>query len=525
MKSIFKLNISKGLLSAAMLSTVLVSCSEDVMDNINKDTNHTTSVPSKYILADVITSTAFNNVGGDLNTYFSTYAEHEVGTYNQLYNAQIRQNEPSASSTFNNVWGNIYSSLKNARIIISKCSEGGTQEGNYTTKGMAEVMAALNSAILTDAFGDVPYSQAALPELVNGKPQYMNPELDSQESIYKSIMKYLDDAIVDLPKGDKAAPGEFDLLYQGSAQKWLKLAYGLKARYTMRLMKRSTNVAADMAKVVEYVDKSFVSADEQAAFDHYDANKLNPGFDFFWSRDYLSASKSLSDKLISRNDPRVRRVYLDYNLGRVTPDSSTFDVAPNDKPNEAMDSYNYSIYYFSQTAPTLFLSYHELLFLKAEALCRLNKNTEAEPVLKEAVVAAIANTERSIKAAINAPTILEKLGGIEDISADAITTTEAEAYFDTKVKPLFDVNALKEVMNQKYIALWGANGESIESYNDIRRMKALGENYVTLANTAKFPLRCPYGSDDTLANPNVKKAYGDGQYVYTESVWWAGGAR
>ena len=167
MKSIFKLNISKGLLSAAMLSTVLVSCSEDVMDNINKDTNHTTSVPSKYILADVITSTAFNNVGGDLNTYFSTYVENEVGTHNQLYNAEIRQNEPSASSTFNNVWGNIYSSLKNARIIISKCSDGGAQEGNYTTKGMAEVMAAINSAILTDTYGDVPYSQAALPELNN----------------------------------------------------------------------------------------------------------------------------------------------------------------------------------------------------------------------------------------------------------------------------------------------------------------------------------------------------------------------
>ena len=80
-------------------------------------------------------------------------------------------------------------------------------------------------------------------------------------------------------------------------------------------------------------------------------------------------------------------------------------------------------------------------------------------------------------------------------------------------------------MNQKYIALWGASGEATESYNDIRRMKALGENYVTLANTGKFPLRCPYGSDDTLANPNVKKAYGDGQYVYTEPVWWAGGTR
>ena len=530
MKSIFKFNISKGLLSAAIFSTVLVSCSEDVMDNINKDTNHTTNVPSKFLLADVITSTAFNNVGGDLNTYFSTYVENEVGTYNQLYNAEIRQNEPSASSTFNNVWGNLYSSLKNARIIIKKCSEGGEQEGNNTTKGMAEVMAALNSALLTDAFGDIPYTQAALPNLENGMPQYMNPEIDSQKDVYTSIMKLLDDAIIDLPQGDNnvsGGPNGYDLLFNGNKAKWLKFAYGLKARYTMRLMKRSTNVAADMAKVVEYVDKSFASADEQAAFNNYDANNLNPLFDFEWSRDGISASKSMYDKLIARNDPRGNRVYFNSNSdywNHYKVGDETLNLAPNGTPTESQYQYAYSVYVFAQTAPTLLMSYHELLFLKAEALCRLDKTTEAESVLKDAVVAAIANTERSVVTAMKAPSIL-KYGGLEDISAGAVTTEQAEAYFETSVKPLFTANALKEVMNQKYIALWGANGEATESYNDIRRMKALGENYVTLANTGKLPLRCPYGSDDTLANPNVKEVYGDGQYVYTEPVWWAGGTR
>ena len=100
MKSILKLNISKSLLAVALLSGALVSCSEDTMDGINKDNNHTTNVPAKYILADVITSTAFSNVGGDLSTYLSAYVEHETGTHNQLYRAEIRENEPSASSTF-----------------------------------------------------------------------------------------------------------------------------------------------------------------------------------------------------------------------------------------------------------------------------------------------------------------------------------------------------------------------------------------------------------------------------------------
>jgi len=36
-------------------------------------------------------------------------------------------------------------------------------------------------------------------------------------------------------------------------------------------------------------------------------------------------------------------------------------------------------------------------------------------------------------------------------------------------------------------------------------------------------LRFGYGADDVLANPEVKAAFGDGQYVYSEAVWWAGG--
>ena len=63
-----------------------------------------------------------------------------MGIENQLYNAEIRLNEPSASSTFENTWGNVYTSLKNARVIIGQCQEGKRDEGNLVTRGIAEVM-------------------------------------------------------------------------------------------------------------------------------------------------------------------------------------------------------------------------------------------------------------------------------------------------------------------------------------------------------------------------------------------------
>jgi hypothetical protein len=47
--------------------------------------------------------------------------------------------------------------------------------------------------------------------------------------------------------------------------------------------------------------------------------------------------------------------------------------------------------------------------------------------------------------------------------------------------------------------------------------------FIDPLNNNKFPLRFGYGADDVLANPEVKAAFGDGQYVYSEAVWWAGG--
>lgn len=509
---------------------VFAGCSKDALDNVNKDRNNPKDVQAKFILADVITRTAFSNSSGEINTYVSSYVEHEAGIFNQLYNTEMRTSQPSLASTFNNPWGSLYTTLKNAKLVISKCSAGGSQEGNDFTKGIGEVMAAYNLALITDMYGDAPWTEAG------DWTKTLTPKIDKQEEIYKDVMKYIDDAIIDLKKTDKhvsGGVGAHDLLYSGSAAKWLKFAHGLKARYTMRLLKRSTNVNADLQKVIDNVNLSFASAADEAAYDKYDAVNINPTFDFQWSRDYLAASQSIVDKLVARNDPRLRRNFIGANGNQIAdlsapvdPKAPTGDTygdlfAQNGDVEQIQYTYNTSMYMYSQTAPTLFLSYHEVLFLKAEAMQRLGNSVAViTPVLREAVVAAIANSERSIKAALTAPTV----GGITERSAP-ITPAEASTYFTTSVLPLLTANPLKEIMNQKYLAFFGASGESTETYNDIRRMKALGENLVTLKNPKPFPLRLPYGNDDTTANPNLQAAYGDGQYVYTVPVWWAGGTR
>lgn len=522
-------NISKKVLTIALAALPLVSCTEDVMDDINHNKNNPETVTSKFMMTDLMVGTAVNAVGGDFNVYSSIYMELETGVENQTYNAEIRSGEPNVPATYDNMWGAVYSNIRTAKDVIAKCSEGGVEAGNNVTLGVAKLLYAYNAAILTDLFGDVPYTQACVyTEL--GTPMYMQPEIDKQETIYADIMKNIDEAIVLFDGDDEATSGPMgsqDVIYGGNSSLWKKTAYALKARYTMRLLAKTENKAKALNDVLSYVDNSFASAAEECKFAVYDGgSQFNPFFDFMYSRHGLGASKSLAEKLSERNDPRLNQSFgTNWNTvygdpTEVVIDGSKLYAAPNGAPEQKTMTYDCSLASFAITAPTHLISYHELLFIKAEALCRLGQKEKASEVLKDAVVAAFANHENTVNSALN-----DYLGIKADIDLSA---SVAEEYFDKSVKPLFDANPLKETMVQKYLSFFGANGESVEAYSDYRRLKGMNEVFVELKNPqnkSKFPLRFTYGASDVLSNTNIKEACGDGMYVYTENVWWAGGSR
>ncbi len=251
-------------------------------------------------------------------------------------------------------------------------------------------------------------------------------------------------------------------------------------------------------------------------------------FDFEWSRDAISSCTSMWGKLWEREDPRMDRVYWHSGAWVHLDGESSFDyLAPTGEPEEGQGGYMYDIFAFSEWAPVHFMSYHEAQYLKAEAQVRLGQTDAAKETLLNAIKGAFQNLEVSIDGAMNSPT-LNNYGGLDPIDvldkddSDAL----AEDYFNYSVEDLFDANPLKEVMIQKYIGLWGANGESLETYADVRRLKAEGKDFYELINPGKFPLRCPYGNDDVVSNPNISPLYTEqGNYIFTENVWWAGGSR
>ncbi|MEC4116159.1 SusD/RagB family nutrient-binding outer membrane lipoprotein [Myroides phaeus] len=482
------------LLGLVASSFVLQSCSEDKMDDINKNQNDPEFMESKYIITDVMNSSAYNGIGGDLAFYASVYTELLGGAHAQMHNAQARLNEPIANTTYNNNWNSLYRNLRNLHIIINKCSEGGEEAGNYHTLGVAQIMTAFNLGILTDLFGDIPYFEALRP-LEN--PQ---AKLDKQEDIYKEIFRLLDESIANLDKTSKyGSLGNQDIIYSGgNVKSWKKAAYGLKAKYLMRLSAVQPNYQA----VLDNVALSF----ENSAQDfRYQNGKVDYTFyNFYDSRAGLASSKTLFDLMssIDPQDPRLNDYFVKIGEGDAAKEIKLIDHSTDVAIGQALYSPS-GLSYFTDNDDRnarnaiYLMSYHELLFIKAEAEARLNKTADAVETLKLAV-----------EAGLNKKQTFTYPGYVRNIPAS-----------------LSGLDLLKRIAQEKYISFFEV--ESIEAFNDIRRWKAMGENLIELKhrNPELFPKRYPYGNSDVSNNPNVRAAYGDGSYVYTENVWWAGGTR
>ena len=325
----------------------------------------------------------------------------------------------------------------------------------------------------------------------------MQPQLSSQEVIYNDVFQFIDDAIANFQKDDLSNMGAQDVFYGGDVDSWLKFAYALKARYLLRLSHKAPNYS----EVIAAAANSFTGVADQCllTFDG-SSSQTAAWYRMLQDRNSHAASLSLHDKLLSRSDPRDAIYFVPNPEG-----DGSLVFAENGSNVDIQSLYGVSGLSVPD-APTYIFSYHELEFIKAEAYVRLGGASNL----------ALAKTalQKAISAAFQKPNV-------------GLTADDAAAYFTDHVEALFDADPLSEVMNQKYIAFY--EEEALEAYSDIRRLEAMGDDVIELKNpynqTIGFPQRFTYGSSDVTTNPNVAAAYGNGSYVYTEKVWWAGGTR
>ena len=151
--------------------------------------------------------TTFNNIGAQLSRI--DYMSGRVYLTNY------------EDGALNGTWNNLYSNINPDVSLIEENNTDGSQ--NYLL-GASKAMQAHLMMLLVDYLGDIPWSQANMPE------EFPNPGLDDDEAVYQAAIALLDEA-GSLMQG--AALGTAtDLFYEGDSTKWIKLINSLKMRAT-----------------------------------------------------------------------------------------------------------------------------------------------------------------------------------------------------------------------------------------------------------------------------------------------------
>lgn len=460
-----------------LIALAVGGCSDDVMDAIDTNPNQPTQVPVSLLLPSATMNAVRNVNGGTTSHATSNFVEHTT---------IVRINPLTPRQASGSMWGTVFSTLMDLKIIIERGSEGGAQQGEYTYVGIAKVLYAFALASATDMYGDMPHSHA-----LRGSEE-RNPPFDSQEEIYAYVLELLDEAVVDLGRNALTNPGSADLVFQGATERWIATANGLKARYHNRLSNIDPQGSAEAALAA--LAASFHGPDEGFIFRRYEASEAH-------QNPYASHQRGSNTWAVSTTFLEIMGEYTETDVSQDPRADLWWHRIDGElvgaPPGRAVEDGGHVIYsspslqtIIAQDAEQPLLTFDELKFIEAEAHLRLGDAVTAHDAYEAAVRAALHRagaTEAAMETYVNQGGVLPGAAGL----------------------------TLDHVMTQKYISFWLVQAE--EAFADVRRTNIPDVN--RFVHPDGFPLRIPYPLDEIDRNSNAPTHIND-VTIYTIPVWW-----
>lgn len=207
-------------------------------------------------------------------------------------------------------WDGYYGFLRDNELMGRRAEKLGLD----FHKGVSLVMRAYIFGLITDLWGDAPYTDALKAEL--GGVQYNFPKFDRQDVIYKGIIEELKqaNALFAKPNGRFDVLASADIYFGGNVSKWRRFANSLALRYYMRLADKEASYAKQ--GIEEMVSRPgdfplITSADDEVLMDFKGNNTSdswpsNTVYDLSGSNfRRIKMCATLVDRLQALQDPRI----------------------------------------------------------------------------------------------------------------------------------------------------------------------------------------------------------------------------
>lgn len=403
----------------------------------------------------------------------TSYKQGPVGYNNYVFGPADANNQ--------NSWADMYAT---AMLQSKQIADLATEQGNFHYRAIANIIRATAIANISAIWGDVPFSEASDPA------KFPLPRFDNQESIYANIQQLLDLAIEDLKSPSTlASPKEDDFIFNGDKDKWTKVAYSLKARYYLHLVKIDVEAYNKASVALENGLKSNV---DNAVFG-FEAGTAAVQAPLFRER-------SSGDTEVDGEFGKLLRTTL-----RDPREKFYTKVTGGLFGTRAL----YGPFYSSQDSYFPLITYEECAFMKAEIAMKAGNKTLAEQELKN-----------GIAASLNRVCSVQKGTDAEANVAPAISIENQNLYTEQKgaIAALPDTTAWKTIFQQKWIAMF----MQVETWNDYRRT----ENYIPTqkglpvivprGGSLQIPRRMFYPASELNANSNAPSNIAN----TAERVWW-----
>jgi hypothetical protein len=394
----------------AWAMVILLGSCTDRFEEINTNPNFPTDVPAINIFTRVISNSVTLEVGWTRPTGWSQ----------QWCGAQYAGWDKYWFGTSYNLQNNYANDLLDLEIIINKTTEniknGLEHEIQQSTSllAAAKIMRVWIFHLLTDMFGNIPYSEALQGLDPDG---LMTPKYDTQESIYMDLLHELDEANSLLDLSFVIQFGKGDLLFGGDPAKWKKFGNSLKLRILNRCSGTPWSFTYDMVGTGNFTTTpgvaSYPNADNEIAtvldnpsvYPIISANDENaqlsypglpyrqPIFSILITAPNVVISETMVDWLKARNDPRLPV------FAQETPDYvngvSTDPYVGEQNGRDQITSHFPAISLlgvrigYDETAPFYVLTYDEIEFIKAEHYMRLGNETSARAAYEAGIAASM----------------------------------------------------------------------------------------------------------------------------------------
>ncbi|MDM8175120.1 SusD/RagB family nutrient-binding outer membrane lipoprotein [Olivibacter sp. LS-1] len=466
-----------------LLSIVFTSCKKWLDINENPSSPNSTVPAPEQRLPPIIAQFAdgYESAG----TRVAFLAQQLAVTYANNNNWNLTRWYSNVSSA-NWPWQSWY---VNTAVNIQPLIEASEKVGAYHYIGAAKIMKAWGFGYLADFYGMLPYDEFDIPG-------NLTPRFDDGAYVQGKVIALLDEAIADLQKSQEiTAPdlAEGDILNGGKVENWIRLAYGLKARFLNHLTKKadynpqavldalaSAPQSDEQSSIMQYVDEEGVADNSKAALQYVNigsTGRITKLYYDYLSNNYTGAPTGNNnmedprmDLLIPRMENRegqlVRTQFVDMSsdLPKAGPSSYNYSASSDrfsnkdsvyvqlrmdpTKPQAGQRILSTGSWYTQRGGKGLLLTNAEMRFIEAEVRLRLGQSTEALTAYKAGI-----RSHMSIMGIT--PTVIEQFLSSSSVIQNAGDLT------------------MSHIMIQKYIAL----SYSPEVWCDLRRM-----NYCTDAS-------------------------------------------